>query len=246
MIEVRLDTALLVQRLTQLGVSLLRAPEMQDARKGVGVKALHDIKLLFDQRSVPGGPWPKLSAVTVVLRPGDRLYSAQDITQAVATAFKLRSKGALLKSLAFGAPHNITEISEVLIKVGTTAPGAATHQDGGMSDTFIFDEAKKRRFDERVSKVAQGRRVPKKLPPGHKYRWNQRKEGQRGIWHLKKAASPWNPSYFILWNYMRKISGSKRLVPRRRFIEPPPPMAMRVYAQMLEKGAEAVARRLGF
>ena len=282
MLEVQVVTKSAEAAIERFGREVGTAPEMEKAKLRIGQLELQAQKRDFVERSQPGRPpWPELSPVTIVLRRrgrGSMIYGEEQLEFRRWKTKKMRDEGLLLASLTAGAPDNVLEAYPFAIHIGTTRPGARTHQGGG-SSTFIFDREKQKRFDENVSRTKKGRRV-KPLPPGHKYRWGQgaeamkaaRKERRRqkkelgsgqflaagfgeamkgdyyshGIWwHLMAAESPWNRLYFRLRNYMRKISGTSRRIPKREIIVKPPDSRVEKYAAMYEKGLAALAKRLG-
>lgn len=274
MVDVAIYTRELEASLGKMGAELGRAPEMATAKQQIAMVALNDIRRDFVARSAPGNPfWPPLSVVTVVLRKrgrGGMIFSEEDLAARRAHQQKLRDEGLLLASLTAGGPGNIQQIGEFDVRVGTNRAGAGTHQDGG-SSTFVFDEAKQARFKRNVSETIKGRAKPKKLPEGHIYRWNQgviyrtkrhRKAiglakgphgaDKQGMWfgkltwfHLRTEPSPWNQLYFRLYNYMKKISGTSRRVPKREIVSPPDERRLGKYARLYEAGVAALAERLG-
>jgi len=50
---------------------------------------------------------------------------------------------------------------------------------------------------------------------------------------------------FVLRNYMRKISGRRRRVPKREIVTKPPEPRLQQYARLLERALAAFAERLG-
>lgn len=253
------------QALERYGAELGTAPEMERVKRRVGTVELQAQRQAFVKHSeASNGFWPELSLVTVVLRrqAKGRIYGWEDVGKKQARIKKLRDRGILLNSLTPGAPGNVLITGETVIAIGSSRREAELHQTGGTS-TFQFDEGAKARFERNVSRTKKGRREPEKLAPGHRYRWGQkrRRKKKQGLgaalyggaayyargywWHPMTGESPWNPLFFILRNYLRKIDGTARRVPKREIVSEPPPERLERHAAEIERGLEALGRRLG-
>jgi len=194
-------------------------PLVRQCLDALGQQGLTETRKRFTEHSRPGDAfWKRLSVPTVILRPGGpKIYGPEDVETKRAGLKKMRVSGLLLDSLRRGRPGNVFRLGDLEVEVGTRDRRAGVLHGGGMTEPFVFDEEKRKRFDRNVSKTKRGFRKPRAL-----------KSGKRRKWKALGKESPWNAFYYVWKNVFRKWAkaGRRAFVPARAIVEPASPELM--------------------
>jgi hypothetical protein len=196
-----------------------KAGVLKPALKAIGLQMLAWVEQNIKQEgklAQPGG-WHKLSPVTVLLRRRGRARKIRDWDDIASTRGRmkiLRDTGVMAASLR-AKPENILKVDNLKVVVGSKEKKAAKHQRG-FTALFRFDETAQERFRKNVVEAFGGR--PSRTPTGRKSRAKKR----------------WNPAYFQMFNWLKKLSGKSFEVPARPLVWPPRPREEQQLFMILE------------
>lgn len=207
------------------------SPKTEAAFRRVGLLELEAQRAEYVERSrggeAGGFGWRKISPLTAILRRSGATRKLPGWAAAVALADVspiMVNTGRLMQSLAAGAGGNVLEPDGRGVTLGTSVDYASRVSEGGASDEpAIADEAQ-------ADKVATGRFL--KVLPGHKPELTH----QRG--ERSRAKKNWNPEFFQIRGWLRKLAGRVFAVPARPILSEPTPERLEGYG---EKVADAIA-----
>ena len=168
---------------------------------------------------VAGGfGWRKVSPLTVLLRRTGRTAklpgwaAVRELADVAPINF---DTGRLAASLAAGAAGNVLRGEGLAVEVGSAVAYAArVHGGGAGEEPPIADRAA-------ADKIVGGRIL--KVLPGHK---GERTAGGR----KSRARKNWNPEFFRLRGWLRKIAGRIFASPARPILSAPPGTRVERYA----------------
>jgi len=210
--------------------ALSGSAETREAMRLVGLSELaaqHNEFLARSSGAAAGGfGWKKLSPLTVLLRRGGAARKLPGWAALVALADVapiLVDTGRLAASLAPGAAHNVLEPDGLAVTVGTSVAYAALQHEGGSSAEAPIDSPET--ADRAASRIL-------KVMPGHKPA--DTPKGRPS--HARKF---WNPEFFRIRGWLRKLVGRTFAVPARPILSAPPPDRLAGYAERVK---DAIAR----
>jgi len=169
---------------------------------------------------VAGGfGWKPVSPLTVLLRRTGRTAKLPgwDAVRVLADVAPINlDTGRLAASFASGAPGNVFRAEGLAVEVGSAVAYAGrVHAGGPGEEPPIADRAA-------ADKIVGGRIL--KVLPGHKA---ERTAGGR----KSRARKYWNPEFFRLRGWLRKIAGRIFSVPARPILSAPPAARVERYAK---------------
>jgi len=184
------------------------------AWRAVGLSELEAQRSEFLARSrggtAAGFGWRPISPLTALLRRTGRTAKLAGWAQVIEIARTLPilvDTGRLASSLAAGAAGNVLEASGRGVEVGTNVPYARRLHEGGQADGPAIETRKQ------ADQVATSRLL--KVLPGHKAR-------ATAAGRPSRARRNWNPEFFRIRGWLRKIVGRVFAVPARPILAPPP------------------------
>jgi len=196
---VRLEGPIIAQ-INALSKLLTDGREMWE---GIGfIISTNIMRYIFPRGGEPAGSWPKVSAITVMLRKGNiKLFSWADAVAKSGIIKPLMDTGALSGSIVSNAYPNRVE-------VGTGVRGYENCVD--KTTTFQMTPDAWANFNKNVSKELLGSK-------GYTFKAGYVKKGQ--VIFKKKvfqARKNWNPFYFIMRNTFKKWDGFKTFLVKAR------------------------------
>ena len=229
-IVMKIDTADLRSKLAQLGrIAKGEEPQCRAMMREIGLVAMADVQRDFDARSrgqaAQGVSWRPISPITALFRRRGRwgkMENAGHLRQRALWMPIMRDTGKLFASISPLGPGSVFTVQPLSVTVGTNDRRAERLHAGG-SSTFAFTGDKQKRFDANVRKVLPGHK-PDFTPKGN-------------VSHAKKN---WNRWYFVMRNWLRKISGTSFTVPARPIITRPSPQRAETYATIAGKWIDRI------
>ena len=201
----------------------------------IGLSELEAQRSEFLARSAGGTAggfgWKPVSPLTALLRRTGRTAKLAGWTQVVEIAKTLPimiDTGRLASSLAPGAGGNVLAASGRGVEVGTNVPYARRLHEGGEGDEPAVES--RQQADQvamsRLRKTQDGSK-PERTAAGRKSR----------------AKRNWNPEFFRIRGWLRKIVGRVFSVPARPILSAPPAERLKGYAERVKDAvAEDLAR----
>jgi hypothetical protein len=205
--------------------------ETTEAMRTIGLLELEAQRTEFLARSrggeAGGFAWRKVSPLTVLLRRSGATKKLPDWGAVVALADVapiMMDTGRLAASLASGAPGNVLDPRGLAVTVGTSVEYAQLVSEGGQGEPPIQSAEEADRVASRLLKVLHGHK-PAQTPGGRK------------SW----AKKFWNPAYFLIRGWLRKLVGRTFAVPPRPVLSTPPEDRLQGYGQRLKDAFVKIA-----
>jgi len=181
-----------------------KSKRMRAAFKAAGVMVCRDLQKDFLKNARGRGKWKRLGPVSALQRrpgPGfQKIATWKDVLKRAKSLEILRDTGRAFNSFTPGRVGNVLKVGTLRVEAGSNVKYLAEHQEDHPA-TFDFDE---KRFDKIVMRRLPGRKSSK-TPGGRKSR----------------AKYNWNPEYFRMRNWLRKIDGETFTVKARPILRKP-------------------------
>jgi hypothetical protein len=203
------------------------SPRVREAFETVGALELEAQRREYLDRSrggeTRGVRWRPLSPFSILMRRTGRTAKAaswQEIVDLAGATPILADTGRLMASLAPGAAGNVLQIGDLAVTLGTNVDYAERMSEGGAGDSppIATRADADRLVMRRLLKVLPGPR-PRMTVTGRSTR----------------AKRHWNPEFFRVRGWLRKLAGRVFLVPARPVLTQPPEERLVGYGERLKR-----------